>query len=218
MYPLKSGRAAIRSASRRIEASLRELTVRPSWTAIAQKLALPVAAPVGGDGKADRLERPYPPEAPVPGVDVAGEVHPVHRVHLRLAERRLRRVVDEPARVLPLGKPPRRQGILIPVEAEEHLREGRPVGGRLFVGGELQRPRLRFRGEVAQAPHVRYGASRPGALRRSPGRSAPPSRRRAGRPWRRSGRSGGPGSTRRRNGRSAGGSPRRPPGRSVWSL
>ena len=33
----KSGREASLSASWRIEASLRELTVRPSWTAIAQK-------------------------------------------------------------------------------------------------------------------------------------------------------------------------------------
>ena len=122
---MKSGRAAIRSASRRIEASLRELTVRPSWTAIAQKMALPVASPVGGDGKADRLQRPDLPAAAVAGVDRPREIHPVDCVHLRLGERRLRRVVDEPARVLPLAEPLRRQGILIPVEAEEHLLEGR---------------------------------------------------------------------------------------------
>jgi hypothetical protein len=69
--------------------------------------------------------------------------------------------VDEPARVLPLGKPQRRQGVLIPVEAEEHFSEGRMVGGGLLVGRELQRPRLRCRREVAQSTHVRYGASLP---------------------------------------------------------
>ena len=182
------------------------------------EVALPVASPVGGDGEADRLERPDPPEAPVVGVDVPGEIHPVDRIHLRRTERRLRRVVDEPARVLPLGKPLRRQGVLVPVEAEEHLREGRMVGGRLLVGGELQRPRLRLPPRGSTGPALPLRGVPPGAVRRSPGRSSPPSRRRAGRPWRRSGRSGGPGSTRHRNGRSAGGSPRRPPGRSVWSL
>ena len=157
MYPLKSGRAAIRSASPEDRGLAPGADRPPLVDGDRAEAALTVASPVGGDGKADRLERPDPPEAAVARVDGTGEIHPVDRIHLRLGERRLRRVVDEPARVLPLGEPPRRQGILIPVEAEEHLSEGRPVGGRLLVGGELQRPRLRFRGEVAQAPHVRYG-------------------------------------------------------------
>ena len=115
------------------------------------EVALAVTAAVGGQGEADGVERSHRAKFPVERVEVAGEVQVVDRVQLRGGQRQLRRVVDEKARVLPLGQGLCGHRVAVGVEGAEHGNEPFPVSGRLREGWQHEGPGRRFGGGVAQA-------------------------------------------------------------------